>query len=209
MILWFVLFGLVVLISFVLALLSMREYHEIPKESDYGLFLIRKPTELTGKFLDSIQRILDSKVLSIERLIKGDQSVLVMFGPRSLLLENKDLLDLVELEDYTRIGSRNVSCYEVGNSEKMFTNLPKLLHSEQFWCQFLLSSKADGVYFCQTRIAVVADTERRRVITEKFLKIPKTFSNEQMLDFYKKRIFRNDSGNASLKSSEMAELFRL
>lgn len=209
MILWFILFGLVVLISFILAFLSMREYHEIPNESDYSLFLIRKPSALGDKFLNSIQNILGSRVLSIERLIKGDKSVLVAFGPRSLLLNYKDLLDLIELEDYVNLIGRYALCFETQNSQQIFTNIPKLLPTEEFWCQFLLSSKENGIYLCQSRIVAVADAERRKILTEKLFKLPKDFSNAQMLDFYKKRIFRSDSGNVSLKSSEVVNLFRL
>lgn len=221
MILWIALFVLVILISLILALWSMKDVHDIP-EDDYSLFLIKKPSQLTAQFLDSLNLNLNGGILSFERLVKGSESVLVIYGPRKLLLQNKDLLDLLELEDYVNIESNQVSSFEVSvkskepGDMKIFKNIPQISESEQLWCQTLLSSKG-GNYLCQIRIVVVSKSEeRRKILTaslqklmpEKLIKLPKAFSNTQLLNFYGKRAFKKEPG-FPLNSSEVIDLLKL
>ncbi len=209
MILWIVLFGLVVVASFLLALQSMRDYQEIPKKDEYSLFLIRNSAALTSGFLDSFQKTLNGQVLSFERLIKGGQSALVVYGPRNLLLSQRQMLDLLELEDYVRVNNKQISSWEVVDHKKIFQSLPALSTTEQFWWQLLLSPK-NNKYLGQIRVMVVSkDAERRRLVSERLNRLPKAFSNAQLLDFYSKRILRNDPNNLSLSSEEVVDLIRL
>ncbi len=67
MTLWFVLFGLVILISFVLALQSMRDYHEIPNSLHSALYLIRNTKALSIQALESLHPFLKGgEILSLK-----------------------------------------------------------------------------------------------------------------------------------------------
>ncbi len=157
MILWLALFALVVAISFVLALQSMHDYHEFPQYSgsDYGLFLIRNTAGLTTSVLDSIHnRILQNGlIVSLERLFKGTQSALVIFGPKEILTNFSSQLNLLELEDYTHVDREHVSAWEVGvkasqfppdqaqKIDSFFDSFPMLSEAEQFWWQLTLQAQ--------------------------------------------------------------------
>lgn len=215
MILWFILFGLIVLVSLMLAIASMKDYQEIPTKGEYSLFLIRKTKLLTSQILDSLHKFFkNGEVLSFERLIKGGQSALLVYGPVKILLKYKDILDLVELEDYTKVDSKQISVWEIGivhhaENGKIFQNLPQFLTEEQFWWQLLLSSKKGGGFFSQIRVAVVsANVLRRKELIASLQKFI-TFSNLQMIDFYQKRAFRKDPNNALLNSPGIINLLTL
>src|SRR3989338_5569825 len=105
MILWLALFILVIAISFILALGSMREYQEIPLKSkeEYGLFLIRNIVNLDAALLESLREHIakDGLLLSIERLFRGQKAALTIFGPKRILENFKAELSLLELDDYS------------------------------------------------------------------------------------------------------------
>lgn len=216
MILWVVLFVLIVAISFVLAVKSMRDFTETASGGEeYALFLIRASGGLNARFFNSIYNDLLSRkaVISFERLFRGKQSALVVFGVRKLLFPYIESLDLLELEDYTDVKAQHVSAWEVGIKEngRVFSNLPQLSETEQFWWQIILSSE----FKPQIRAVVVsADTVRRNTLSqnlqklapEKVFKLPKAYSNTQILDFYKKRIISADNKNPSLSSEELLHL---
>lgn len=111
MVLWIVLFILVLAISFILALKSMTDYQEVPK-GDNGLFLIRQTKQLKD-LLDASTNIV------LERLFKGKQAALVVFGPRQIVEKYKNHLDLVELEDYTNVDKDQVVAWEIGIKERL------------------------------------------------------------------------------------------
>lgn len=219
MILWVVLFVLVVAISFVLAARSMRDFTEVPQSNDdYSLFLIRKTQGLTLELLSSIHNELlkSNFIISFERLFKGNKSALVIFGPRKLLTHHQNLLDLLELEDYTDVNIEDISAWEAGikskiNIQKIFTNLPQFLENDQFWWQIIIS-KGSKVQI--RAIVITSDDIKRNSLTqtlhnlapEKVIKLPKAFSSQQILEFYKLRSFRKDSENLSLSSEEILSL---
>lgn len=225
MILWVVLFALVVAISFVLAARSMRDFTEIPTNEQYSLFLIRKTQGLSAELLNSIhESLLRSKsIISFERLFKGAKSALVVYGPTKLLSSYHELLNLLELEDYTNVDLNHISAWEVGIKgpassfkieQKVFNNLPQLSDTEQFWWQILISS---GLKVQIRAIVVTQDTEKRNSLTqtlhhlapEKVVKLPKAFSNEQILEFYRTRSFKKDDKNPSLRTQDIVHLLSL
>ena len=234
MILWIVLFVLVLAISFVLALKSMRDYQEIPSQlgGDFSLFLVRNTKGLNEHFFNSLHSdLLQSGLnISIERLFKGKESALVLFGPKSLLAKYKQLFNLLELEDYTDCEIDKVVTWEVGlklsqqptddSYESVFKNLPELLDSEQFWWQMILWVKKEDSDFFQTQIRAVVyaqDQFRRKELTQKmqnlspdrFVKLPKAYSNAQIIDFYKKRIFPFKGKKQKINNREIIQLISL
>lgn len=159
MILWFLLFLLVVAISFVLAYQSMKDYHEVPEKlsNDYGLFLIRNIPALNFSLLNTLHDHLSKKglLVSIERLFKGNQSAIVVYGPKSVLQDFTSQLNLLELEDYTQTEVHNSYAWEVGIKDKnlfhsqhlslFFKDLPPLEDQEQFWWQLVLQPQKSQV----------------------------------------------------------------
>lgn len=189
MIVWFTLFLIVIVISFLLALMSMRDYAEIPRKSsvEYSLFLIRSPS-LNQELLSTFQQKSAEKGLlfSFERLFKGSESALCIFGPKEILGQFNEILDLLELEDYSSdFSNHNTTVWEVNSKaiEDPFADFPKLLSGELFAWQVIMSGK-----FAQIRAGMrSSEHARRKEFEGKFNKLPRPFSNSQMIDFYKQR----------------------
>lgn len=220
MILWVVLFLLVVAISFVLAVKSMKDFTDIPSNAsaEYGLFLIRKIQGFDATLLSRLnEKLLESSsILSIERLFKGKKSALVVYGPRKLLLNLNHVLDLLELEDYTDVNVGLVSAWEIGikdssyewvRVQNIFASLPQFLDSEQFWWQLILNGSLNLQI---TAVLISATGQRRTSLTQSLqslnpqvlIKLPKAFSNPQFLDFYQKRSLRVfDKQNSTLATT--------
>lgn len=188
MIVWLILFLLVIGISFLLSLRSMKDFAEIPQKSklEYSLYLIRKSSNLSVALLQSIHDDLTKKglVVSLERLFKGSESALCIFGPQKILSNYLDRLDLMELLDYTaNFNTENTTVWEVDfkRIDNPFSNLPQLGPDEKFCWQVLLSGK-----HVQIRAAVFSnDPKRRKELV--FSKLPRPFSNDVLLELYKQR----------------------
>lgn len=212
MILWLALFVLVVLISLILAFVSMRDYQEIPQKSslEYGLFLIRHPFLVNSQFLESIHASLaEGLIISLERLFKGKKHTLVIFGPKKILQSYQDL-SLLELEDYTKeVTAKDISAWEADfkkvkeeaeKEDSPFKNFPNLEDEDQFWWQVTLQARkgqgVDGIFQTQIRAVVYCqDPQRRKELTQalqnlaspQLVKIPQPFSSETILGFYQLR----------------------
>lgn len=215
MIVFWILFLLIILISLMLAYLSMRDFEEGPDDfgPDNGLFLVRKQNPLTNELLGYLYKVIraDSVILSIERLFNGDESALVIYGPKKAISALTQALDLLELEDYTNV--QDPTIWQMGTktlgeyhkiTKSMFLDFPKLEKGEQAWFQLVLQlasrsepEKAErGEHFkAQIRVVVLsADPRRRKLLSEllqspknNIVKIPLPFSSSQLMDFYKKR----------------------
>ncbi|MBI2196792.1 hypothetical protein HYU45_04260 [Candidatus Daviesbacteria bacterium] len=233
MILWIALFLLVVAISFVLALRSMRDYQDIPqrKKEEYGLFLIRQPGNFSAQILDHIGKamLVDGLIISLERLFKGSQAALTIFGPKRMLDQFMESLSLLELEDYTEgYSSSEVAVWEMGVRETghqsvntVFENISRLGADEQFFWQLVLGAKKikETIVF-QTQIRAVVyskDPLRRKVLVPLFenlqagslIKVPKPFSTEQMMDFYRLRSLGKDSSGPVLDTEAVIRLLKV
>lgn len=236
MILWVALFLLVVLISFILAYRSMRDFQLTPTKIgiEYGLYLIRNPPGLTGDILDQLGGSLDDGLIfSLERLFKGQRAALVIFGPKELLKNTSDRLNLLELEDYTQVDENEISGWEVGlkdgrglfsdESGKVFENMPHLLENEQFWWQINLKAhlaKGGGQkqFLAQIRcILSSADHHRLKKLADQLAhlgspvltKIPKPFTSQKILQFYQKRTLTLEKHNLTLTSGEILQAVAL
>ncbi len=221
MILWLIFVGVLVA-SYLLALRSMRDFQEIPGEDeDYSLFLIRRPQELNFSTLSLLRDnfLKSGQVLSFERLFKGYKSALVIFGPRRLTAVLKTL-DLLELEDYTQVSPEQVNAWEVGIKESIKSNpltsvrFPQLNESEQLWWQLLVSRS----FKPQIRaVLVVQDPKRRKDLSslvenlspDRLIRLPRGFTNSELLDFYQKRSFKKDNGNPPLSLEEVLSLVKI
>lgn len=219
MALWLILFILVILISLLLAYLSMKDYREIPSlKKDFSLFLIRKTKTLDKDNLNLLlgEFVKSNLNISFERLIRGSESALVVCGPFELLNKFKDSFDLLELEDYTNVLASDISSWEVGiKNNGNFPSFPHLSDSEQIWWQVILTPTLKA----NIRAVVVSkDSLRREKIADEFLKdlksksffrIPKSFSNAQILDFYKNRSLSESKSNPTLTLDSVLSLIKL
>lgn len=227
-VLWIALFLLVVGISFVLAYQSMRNYSEIPGESkeEYGLFLIRQIDYFDASILGSIRELLAGKdlIVSIERLFKGSQVALAIYGPRVVLDQFVGSLNLLELEDYTQgLTVQDISVWEVGvrfrsrlseeDIGSISQALPKLETEDQFFWQVVVGKdqiQIRAALFCQ-------DSDRRKTLLSelqnsklgKLIKIPRPYTGEQMWEFYRQRVLSKDSRGPILDTAGLIRLLKL
>lgn len=234
-VLWVALFLLVVGISFVLAYQSMKDYSEIPAQSEeeYGLFLIRQIDKFDIKFLDSIHELIlkHGLIVSIERLFKGSQAALTIFGPKKILAQFSETLNLLELEDYTlsiddkdiviwEIGAKNLKEINLEEVDNVFSNLPKLDTEDQFFWQIVVGGgrSEEFPFHTQIRAAIYSkDLLRRKALISLFqnlkfdglVKFPRPYSTEQMMSFYQSRALSQDSKGPILDSLKLMRLLKI
>lgn len=228
MVLWVALFLLVVGISLILAFRSMRDFQQFPQEFsvEYGLFLIRRIENFNANTLDSIRKLISGQglIISIERLFKGSQAALTIFGPKKILSRYSETLNLLELEDYTaHIDNKEIVIWEmvVKNQENLnledmsgiFQTLPELWEEDQFFWQLVV-----GANQTQIRAAVYSkDPARLKTLVPLFqnlkidglIKIPRPYSIENMMNFYRQRVLSRDNKGPILTSEGIMRLLRI
>lgn len=232
MMLWLILFALVIAISFVLALASMRDFQQSPGHfnTEYGLFLIRNTAGLSAQILDAVHSriVKEGLIISLERLFKGSKSALVIFGPKDILFTFQPKLNLLELEDYTAINKEHATAWEVGvkggdlnpgqikKIDNLFANFPMLSEAEQFWWQLTLQAKnqSKGFYSQIRAVVISSDLGRRKKISETLqnlssghlTKVPKPFTSSQIVEFYQNRNLGKDSTSPALHTEEVLRM---
>lgn len=196
---WLLLFIIIIFVSFLLATQSMRNFQEAPRQGskDYSLFLIRNLGALNTQLLEELhtQLVKMSAFLSFERLTKGNKVALVIYGPKKILQQFQNQLDLLELEDYTRkYLQENLLVFEMARKNQpidggVFTNLPKLKENEQFWWQLIFQAKGGQkkkIFAGQVRVGLIlnqdqsATSQFESLAGGKLLKAPRPYSREQM-----------------------------
>lgn len=219
MTIWLAIFLIIIIASFILAYLSMRDFSEIPSIKKFGIFLIQNPHALTKTVLDHIYSEIkkENQVLSLERLFKGEKSALVIFGPHDILSNYSNILNLLELEDYTNIDTGKVVIWEMGvkdkrlniTSENIFEGLPKLNSDEQIWWQLVLQPQQEGFtsfvhriflgknstgkkFRCQLRVVIYSGAAKKKAALNNLnlgniVKIPRPQTSEQLFKNYVSR----------------------
>lgn len=218
MLIWIILFFIIIILSFVLALKSMNDYQGQPLalKLQYSLFLVKNPTEFTLEILQDIheETSKNNTIISLEKLFKGEKTALVIFAPKELLNKFSNVLNLLELEDYSLKEINNVKVWEIGSNnlspkllERDFTiKLPNLKEDEQLWWQIILKPKSSNyqcreknVYFQSLIRAVLltADKSREQEVSEILFTrgkelglnvLPQSHSGNELLKFYQQRI---------------------
>lgn len=227
-VLWIALFLIIIGISFVLAFQSMKDYSEIPKQrrEEYGLFLIRRIENFNDNILESIRKLISEQglIISFERLLKGSQAALVIFGPKTILEQFGASLDLLELEDYTErldskemviweVGTRHTSNLDLETTSSIFEALPVLGEEDQFFWQVVIGGtqiQIRAALYCQ-------DPLRRKTLAQslqnlkfgKLVKVPRPYGTAQMLTFYKERMLSRDTRAPILDSLGLIRLLKI
>lgn len=236
MILWLVLFLIIIAISFILAYQSMRDFVEKPAslKVEYGLFLIRTPLNLNTEILQILRARLtkDSQILSLEKLFKGGRSALVIYGPK-LALESLSQLNLLELEEYTKVNESQFQAWEIGvkdsqqstgnpstpfrasGGQAVFGDMPQLQESEQVWWQMVLQPVKDKGFLSQVRVVVSADQNRLKELTDRlemmgnFVRLPRSLTSTQILGLYQDRALQSGAKQLiNLSSDQVEAIFR-
>lgn len=99
---WVVLFFIIILISAALAFRSMKDYEEFPENLSLNtIFYVGNPQNFSEDSLKKLHRVFSrgKQFFSFERLNKGKERALVVYGPREIL-EMLPELNLIEIEDY-------------------------------------------------------------------------------------------------------------
>ncbi|MDO8638027.1 MAG: hypothetical protein Q7R43_00500 [Candidatus Daviesbacteria bacterium] len=207
MIIWFVLFFIVVIASFILALKSMGDYQERPLGMGlkYSLFLVQNPNMLTGDILKNIydEALKSNTIISIEKLFKGEKTALVIFAPKELTDKFTGTLNLLELEDYSTREINNFKIWEIGVKNPVSIKLPALSAKEEFWWQIVLKPKIesrqcrDKNIFFQTiiRAVLISEDKTKEQETRNQLGnsiLPQAHSSLDILKSYRQRILPLD-----------------
>ena len=205
MIFWIIIFIIVIFISLILAVLSMKDYSKIQKipNIEYGLFLIRRTSHLSLEILNNIWTDLENDLVSFEKLFKGEESALLIYGPKDLLKSFYFELNLLELEDYIPKDEDSLYFWEFGlkgdlsRLENLYEKLPTLSKTEQFWLQIVLGSihqrnvfrgEIRAVVYSQDSLSSAKLVHFLRNLSPSYLiRLPKAYSNKQILDSYKSR----------------------
>ncbi len=221
MIFWIILFLLIILVSFVLAFQSMRDFAQKPTDSkeSFGLFLIKNLNALNEEVLGQLHSQMAPKglIFSVEKLFKGNKAALVVFGPRNFLQNFHSALDLLELEEYTSVDPKEVLAWEVNVTSGNLNGLPQFLETEQFWWQVILKPHKKD-YLCQIRAVAWAKDEKRRADLAQKLqqldsgrlkKVPIPFTSAQILRMYQDRSHIPSVPTAFLSPEKVLDLIKL
>lgn len=216
MFIWLLVFIAIITFSFFLALRSMVDFRENPTSFSisYSLFLIRNTQNLTAQMLTKWHQTLSPKklIISLEKLSKGQRSVLVIFGPRQLLLAEQTNLGLVELEEYTGknllLGKKSgyILAWNLGkktNSSKLLMPLTtdlSLEEDEQVWWQLVfqpMTFKKSPAFFSTFRTIIIGKNQTRaNLLRNKWndclkkvnlFPLPFFYPLEQLTKFYQER----------------------
>ncbi|OGE25713.1 hypothetical protein A3C32_01240 [Candidatus Daviesbacteria bacterium RIFCSPHIGHO2_02_FULL_41_14] len=237
MVIWLLLFFIVILISFVLAIRSLRHYRENPARLGvtFSLYLIQNTSALTESLLEELNReVLEKRlVISFERLYKGDKKALIIYGPSLLLTNRVEKLGLLELEDYAIRTHLHTQALEIGvkaNADFQATNFHLavdrigLQDQEQLWWQVIVQPqiKNKGEIELNSLIRVVIHTQEVSRLAQiqgllmsgleesHLTRLPQTHSSKQILKFYKERVaFRPFSTNKESLLLNLNDLFGL
>lgn len=156
------------IVSVLLAYLSLHDYQDTLQD-ETGVYLIRKIKALNKDFLESLNSKLrnEEEIVSLEKLIKGKRVAMVIYGPKHLIESFKEL-DLLELEDYSRVvPDKNIFCWEVVprmGKRKLDLVFPEVqvADNEQVFYQVVLQ-KDNSSFQSTARVVVVAEDITRKL----------------------------------------------
>lgn len=193
---WLGLFLIILVSSFVLAYLSMKDYQEIPRPSENSLYLIRNPAAFNEALIESLhaELVKTGSPISLERLFKGEKKAWVIFGPKKIL-QRFEKLQLLELEDYTNVSKEQVTSFEMELRKDQSFLLAPLSENEQFWLQIILQPEKEKNFKAYFRVVIFVPDDRRRSKLSGTLKegtglltyLPRPLSSDKIFSLYQLR----------------------
>jgi hypothetical protein len=146
MLIYLISFVVILVVSFILALKSMKDYDKKThfSESRGSLYLIRNPKAISEQLIQELSdlSLKHNTTFAIERLFKGQKSALVIFG-KSNLLTNFPSLDLLELEDYVHNHPNISDAWSVNPVGNRLDFGLDLSESDQVWWQVVIGRSKD------------------------------------------------------------------
>lgn len=116
MIIWFIISGVIIIGSAVLAISSIRKYsHSYTNTVNFGVFLIQNPKIINQEFFNKLLSKFSAQRLtfSLETLIKGSDKAFVTYMPKYLAYHFPEARFL-EIEDYSQqIEIENIDIYSI------------------------------------------------------------------------------------------------
>lgn len=177
---WLIIILAIVIVSFVLAIRSMRTYKEIPTTKyPYGVFLIQNESlVLENGILNKLYEFCaqSNAIVSLERLFNGSQKALVLFAPQNIGQFIPELA-LLEIEDYL---TKNTSQSITKNNAVVWSIKPKdesalilkpefmknvQLNSNQnfFWQIIMTAAKKDFHFQVNIKSMIIDPDVQKRV----------------------------------------------
>lgn len=200
----------------------MRNYQnpQIISNIEHSLYLIRKTSNITTEFLNSLNYYLGDDCISFERLIKGGESALVVFGPKDLLKNFYSELNLLELEDYI-VSQTPKDVWELTlvNPQRMgnlYENIPHLSKNDQFFLQIVLGVSIDQRIFRAgiKAVYISSDTNSNLLhllqnLSSNLVKMPKKYTDQQILNAYKSRKLGLGEPLLNVDSNQILQLIQI
>jgi hypothetical protein len=180
---WIIIILAIIIISFILALRSMKNYQEVPTTKfPYGVFLIRNENFVlqNGTLNELYKFCLEANaIISIERLWKGSQKALVLYAPQNIGQFLPEL-ELLEIEDYIEKEAKDnqkkasvdeviVWNYHPKNEQELTipeTFLKDLQFNQDqnvFWQIVLNATKKENHFQLNCRVMVVEPDVHKRI----------------------------------------------
>lgn len=205
MIIWLIAFLLIIIVSFLLALRSMKDFQEVEVSEKTGVFLIKNHSAI-NQFLVGLSTMPEATV-SLEKLFKGSKAAYVVYGDKEILNKFPDL-DLLELEDYSKqvFAKQDLpfSAWEMGTKDE--TNMHRKLaeehplfngvlmqDTEQLWWQIVLHSEKEG-FKSTIRAVLICELDRKAKLSANLqknefglVKVPRPITAKDYLKAYQHR----------------------
>lgn len=197
---WLIIILAIVIVSFILALRSMKSYKEIPTTKyQYGLFLIKNESLIfENGILHKLYEFCaeSNSIISLERLFNGDQKALVLYAPQNINQFVSEL-ELLEIEDYLIKAPKSPHQKVLVNDAVVWTIKPKneaeltlqpnfmkdlILDQNQnfFWQIVMTASKQNFNFQVNIRTMIVdPDTQKRIDLAKKINQYISDFSSLQ------------------------------
>lgn len=218
MIFWIILFLVIVTTSVILAIRSMNDYQESPRNfnQSYSLYLVKNTSSLNIELINRMFLLLlpDKLMITFEKLLKGQKQAAVIYAPKVIFVNFSKELDLVEIEDYQRVLpqdgiSAKVTAWEMGINNFPLTtdslNLESLDLSDQeyFWQQIIIqpakSTQTEKLWLVSIRVVLItANSEKNKEArfnleriekTAGLISLPQIYNTQMILKFYLDRSF--------------------
>lgn len=204
-ILWVAFILIVGGVSFWLALRSMKGYEELPKANlVYNLYLVRTPEKFTQDTLSKIYNLSLQKQsqISLERLIRGNDRVLILFMPEDIIYSFPEL-SLLPIEDYIggTVSLEQSYVWSIENSKNHFDIKPDFLDPANF--------SGDELFSLQ----VVAFPEKGKnnifqVTLRGLVSYPEAYKRVELVKQVQGLIFQNSSLKKPEKNINSGILFK-
>lgn len=190
------------MVSFFLALRSMRDYEELPKGNiNYSLYLVGQPQNFNPSTLEKIYQ-LSSNIktqVSFEKLIRGEEKVLTLFLPEEIVSDLEEL-GLLPIEDYispmSEHGKFSLEQSYIWNMESTKKNFEI---KEGLWDSINLT----GTQFFAFQVVAYPEKNNFQVTLRGLVSYPESAKRVELVKTIQAAFSKNSSLKASFKNTSL------